>query len=269
MKTDFIKAHGLGNDFIIFDCGTGNIPNIGGDTAQHLCDRHFGIGADGVVILTPCRDARAYMRIINSDGSDAKMCGNAARCVARLFYEKDRLNEFTIDTPAGIKRMKVKAEDGNFISASVNIGRLRAVGRFDCVINGSGAEFMRVDAGNPHAVTYSIYPEENDFLKHGRMISSHPLFAEGTNVEFAKRDSDSHITLKVYERGAGVTLACGTGAAAAFFAGYKTGLLRNEAECELSGGTLRAAINENDEVIISGGAEIVYTGSVELPESEN
>lgn len=260
----FIKAQGLGNDFIIFDSTGTNGLNIAPETAKRLCDRHFGIGADGVVILTDTAGADVSMRIINSDGSVAEMCGNAARCVSRLMFEKKGMKELSIETSAGIKRASVRTDGGRFISSTVAIGSLRPAGRFDYVMDGTNAEFMRVDAGNPHAVTYSVFPDEADFMRHGRIISCHPLFSEGTNVEFAQCLDDRHIKIEVYERGAGATLACGTGAAAAVFAGYKAGLLRNEAECELSGGKLLVRIGGNDEVTITGDARIAYRGTADL-----
>ena len=260
----FIKMHGLGNDFIVIDCLGGEKIEMSGEKAEMLCDRHFGIGADGVVIMEKSDSADLFMHIINSDGSLAKMCGNAIRCVSKYVFEKCGKTDITVDTLGGRKLIHVNTENGRFVSARVNMGRPRCIGSMDYKINGATAQFMRVDTGNPHVVTYSVYPEKNDFLKYGLAISAHPLLVDGANVEFVKLKDRQHIEIEVYERGAGPTLACGTGATASFFAGYKTGLLDKKIYARLPGGVLEFDINENDEVFMTGPASTAFTGETEI-----
>ena len=263
---EFIKMHGLGNDFIILDGFLTTVPGDHAALARMVCDRHFSIGGDGLVIILPAESADAEMRIFNPDGSQPEMCGNAIRCVAKYLYETGHVHahQMRIKTLAGMMDIKLALCEDKVTKVSVDMGAPRVTGRSEILIVGQSCEFMCVTTGNPHAVTYSIYPEDDVFMKYGPRIERNPVFPEGTNVEFCRVDSPRHISIRVWERGAGPTLACGTGATASFFAGVKAGLLENSVVASLPGGELEFVINEDGHVIMTGPAETAFRGRLDI-----
>jgi diaminopimelate epimerase len=268
-RLPFAKVQGLGNDFIVVDLrpgqpGADTRPSpLDPDVARALCDRHFGIGADGVLAILPGETGEARMRIINADGSEAEMCGNGLRCVAKILHEKDpslRRPILNIDTGAGLLACAVEAKDGRVESVTVDMGRPR-LKRGEIPIRGPADApalkievtagdrafaFTGVSMGNPHAVIFVDDPQASlrDLAAtYGPRIEMDPLFPRRTNVEFARvrpGEFGSEIDLVVWERGCGITLACGTGACATAVAAYLEGRVPDlrPIRVHLPGGTL-------------------------------
>ncbi|MDR1405119.1 MAG: diaminopimelate epimerase [Candidatus Methanoplasma sp.] len=272
----FWKYHGIGNDFVLID-GISRTAEIDRSMCRRMCDRNYGIGADGVLFLLPGDGADIGMRVINADGSEAEMCGNGIRCLAKHAYDfgiagKEKI---TVSTLAGIKTAKVLT-DGNKVSAvAVDMGAPVLDGRsipidydgefIDRPFNAEGCSIIgnAVSMGNPHFITFSeIDGNETDRL--GPALESHPFFPNRTNVEFC-RIEEGRIYARVYERGAGWTLACGTGACASVVAAALNGLVPFDepVDVHLPGGWLRiAASGKLDRVIMEGPATLVYEGSI-------
>lgn len=259
---EFIKMHGLGNDFVVLDVMDAPAPADPYALARRLCDRHFSVGGDGLVLIGRADGADGEMRIFNPDGSEPEMCGNAIRCVARYLYESGhvRSDSMRIKTLAGMMDINLTLDGGSVAAVSVDMGKPRVAGRCDIIIEGETAEFMMVSTGNPHAVTYSVYPDDGVFTKYGPRIERNPVFPEGTNVEFCRLDSRDHITVRVWERGAGPTLACGTGATASFFAGVTAGILNRRVTVRLPGGELEFEMTEDGHAIMTGPAAEAFRG---------
>jgi len=262
----FIKMHGLGNDFIVVDCMQRPFEADPAAAAVKLCSRRFSVGADGLVLVLSSDKADARMRIFNPDGSEPEMCGNAVRCVARFLYESGYItgNSIGVDTLAGIMYITITAEDGVFTAASVDMGAPRITGEHRIDIDGAAARFTAVSTGNPHAVTWDVWPDDAVFAECGPNIERHSFFPEGTNVEFCRAESRSHARVRVWERGAGPTLACGTGATASFFSGVTAGLLDKKATMSLPGGDLSFEMLENGHVVMTGPAEEAYRGETDI-----
>ena len=261
---DFIKMHGLGNDFIIIDQFARQTVDDPAALAKKLCSRGFSVGADGLVLVLPSENADARMRIFNPDGSEPEMCGNAIRCVARFLYESGHrpITHMSIDTLAGIMTINIRLENGRFSAASVDMGVPECTGEHPIPVGAVNARFTAVSTGNPHAVTWDIFPDDDTFRRYGPMIERHPLFPAGTNVEFVSMENRTHARVRVWERGAGPTLACGTGATASFFALVRAGLMDSHAVMTLPGGDLEFEYLENGHVIMTGPAEVSYRGSI-------
>ncbi len=274
---DFIKMHGLGNDFVIFS-QYDKLPDNAPELALKICDRHFGVGADGLVFILPSDVADIRMRIMNSDGSEAEQCGNAIRCVAKHAYDNKLTDKqsISIETQAGVKQVNILLKEGmNEISAvTVNMGEPVLKGELiptaiskDLVLNypieieGNEFSFTAVSMGNPHAVIFVKDAANFDVEKWGPIIETHPLFPKKTNVEFVTVKSSDEVIMRVWERGVGQTLACGTGACATAVASVLTGQsARNVLVC-LKGGDLRIVWNEKDNnVYMTGEAKKVFKG---------
>lgn len=266
----FTKMNGLGNDYIFVDTLSERICNPC-ETAVRLSDRHRGIGGDGLVLIGRADNADFSMRIFNSDGSEGEMCGNALRCVGKYVYDNgltDKL-ELTVATKAGIRELTLKKSNGKVECASANIGKAVAGhkqdGRFECnlVVRGTEYRCYCVSVGNPHCVIF-VDDFFDGIMEVGREISENTeAFPERTNVEFVLRDaSNGCLTMRVYERGSGETLACGTGAAASFYASYRLNAVGREAVVRLPGGDLHCRLNDRDEIIITGRAELNFVGEI-------
>jgi diaminopimelate epimerase len=262
-RISFKKYEGLGNDFLLFE-----LPGIGLDegAVRRLCDRHFGVGGDGVLLVGPARHAgaAATMTILNADGSRPEMCGNGIRCVALHLARKQGRDtaELTIDTDAGPRVCKVQNGE-----VEVEMGKLVDLGPVDVTVSGRVHRFARVSAGNPHAITFEPYePSEIDVV--GPAVAAAPVFPGGTNVEFARLADDGAIDLVVWERGVGRTLACGTGASATVAAAC---LARQRSydefvEVRLPGGPLRICVQRDSLMAaMRGPARLVFEGEVTLP----
>ena len=264
---NFYKYHGAGNDFIMIDNLKGDI-NFTPEYIKFLCDRHLGIGADGVILLQSSNKADCFMNYYNSDGTEAQMCGNGARCTAKFFVSQTNYNlkELNIDTRAGIKNIKINEDD----TYSVNMGTpvfIHSDFPSEC-INLEGFNFNCVSMGNPHAVTQVDSLDKIDIRYIGPKIENDSHFPNKINVEFIEKINDWNYKIKVWERGCGATLACGTGACAVYAVlknKYPIGLTYgvNEITLEFPGGNLHLSENPEEQIILRGPAEFVFKGEIE------
>lgn len=275
---EFTKMHGLGNDFIIV-YGRDRLPENASELAVRLCDRHFGIGADGLVYILPSQKADAMMRIINSDGSEAEQCGNAIRCVAKYIYDRGLSGKTTLTVEtigAGVQELRLTVENGKAAAVRVDMGRPRLAGlevpttidlnpviRHPIEAGGRTFEFTAVSMGNPHCVIYVDDAANFDVNRWGPLLETHPVFPRKTNVEFVTVKSRDALEMRVWERGAGPTLACGTGACATLVASVLNGLADRKATVSLKGGDLTIEWDESDgHVYMTGPAAEVFSGAV-------
>ena len=258
----FVKMHGLGNDFVFLGGKDALAVRDGAALAKAICRRHFGVCADGLVLILPSQVADARMRIFNPDGSEAEMCGNALRCVGKYLYESGATDRdcLRVETLGGVKPIRLSVQGGRVTSVAADMGRAVISPQVRIALGGRETAFLPVDMGNPHAVTYELYPCDAEFEHFGPCVERNPLFPNRTNVEFCRVVSPTHAQVRVWERGAGATLACGTGASAAFAAGVALGRLRERAQVELPGGTLLFKLGKSGNVIVSGPAQISFTG---------
>lgn len=274
--TTFYKYHGAGNDFIMINNLKGDIKLIPEYVSQ-LCDRHFGIGADGVILLELSDKADCFMNYYNSDGTIAQMCGNGVRCTAKFYLnilQNDKIKkELNIDTRAGIKNIKINSDD----TYSVNMGApifespdfpldiSRTYGEMG-VLNLEGFNFNFVSMGNPHAVTIVDDLEKIDLKTIGPKVENDSHFPNKTNVEFVEKISDDYYKVKVWERGCGATLACGTGACAVFAIlnelSPRLHLGEKEIILEFPGGKLYLSENEQGHILLRGPAAFVFKGEI-------
>lgn len=277
----FVKMHGLGNDFVIVDARREEIPSESlAELAIRICDRHFGVGADGLVILRPHTTADVFMQIINADGSEAEMCGNAIRCVARLLYEEGGPAELQVATLAGIMQPRVQVEGGRVTGVRVDMGEPRlarshipmlgpeAPRVLDEPLRVEGQEFRVtcVSMGNPHCLIFEEEGNEYDLAYWGPRIENHPAFPQRTNVEFVTLRDRDEIRVRVWERGAGPTLACGTGACAAAVGSHLKGLTGRKVRVHLPGGVLLIEWADNNHVFMTGPATFVFRGELDTAE---
>lgn len=283
MKLNFIKMHGAGNDYVYVDGMKYQIPDES-TAAKKLSDRHFSIGGDGLIIIKKGTKADYEMVMYNADGSRGAMCGNGIRCVAKYLFDEGYTNnekEFTIESMGAIKHIKVNVIDGKAVSARVDMGKpiLKAS---DIPVNFNGEKCVNqhvtfadrefnmtcVSMGNPHAVMFiDEHPTDFDLNKYGSIAEQDTnLFPDRVNAEFAKIIDRNNIEMRVYERGAGETLACGTGACATAVSAILNGYCDNKVTVHLLGGDLLIewSGNENDSVIMTGPAEYAFTGTVEI-----
>ena len=270
----FWKMHGIGNDFIVVDA-TKNTISDPATLAARICRRKFGIGADGLILICASERADFMMRIFNADGSEPQMCGNGIRCAAKFIHDSGMCagTELRIDTLAGVKHIRLQVENGRAVSAEVDMGMpefsaekipVRAgSNRVWLDLDGREVCFTCVSMGNPHAVTFDLFPDDEDFARLGRYVENHELFPEKTNVEFCRILSPECVEVKVWERGCGATLACGTGSCAVLAAGASLGLLKRSAEIRLPGGPLQDMWREDGHIFMNGPAETVCTGEFE------
>ena len=296
----FTKMHGLGNDYIYFDLVSYPISSVDWHAlAIRLSNRHTGIGGDGLVLVMPPRDEACdfRMRIFNADGSEAEMCGNASRCIGKYVYERGltRKTIIALETGAGVKRLHLQVRDGVVEAVCVEMGRAvvdEGLRMKDERLNSADSESAAwrphlhetsetkvispssfilpplsvVDMGNPHAVVM-VDGEITDEMvwQTGPRIEKDPHFPHGTNVEFVRVENRQELRMRVWERGSGETMACGTGACASAVAAYAKGLTDNEVTVHLLGGDLHISIDEHWQVRMTGGATIVFDGEVEVP----
>lgn len=276
----FVKMHGLGNDFIFLRDPEEKVGLTPGEI-QKLCHRNFGIGADGLVLVLPSRSADCRMRIFNHDGSEAEMCGNALRCLARYVYERgpgDR-DTLKVETREDIKGVKLFLSDkGEVGSIEIDMGapvlesRLvpaagpdRRVLREKLEVEGfpGPLEITAVSMGNPHCVIFVENVAEVDLATLGPRVENHPLFPRRVNLEVVEVVNPGEVNMRVWERGVGETLACGTGACAGGVAGVLNGLTRRKVAVNLPGGRLEVNWQEETgRVFLKGPAEEVFTGEI-------
>jgi len=271
-KLEFIKMHGLGNDFILIDCIKQDIPNPQ-DFAIKYCNRRFGIGADQLLLLYPSEIADFKMRIFNADGSEVEMCGNGIRCFAKYIWDRglSKKEVLEVETLAGIIKPK---KIGELIQVDMGIPQfnpslipvdVEGEQAFDILLEVSGwhTKINCLSMGNPHTVIFlSLEPKDFAVNKYGPLIENHPIFPKRTNVEFAFVQNPREITMRVWERGAGETLACGTGACATAVAAIKKGFTEKNVTVHLLGGDLHIEWAEDGHVYMTGPAEEVFEGKL-------
>lgn len=277
---EFTKMHGLGNDFIVVS-GEPKLPDNASQLAIKLCDRNFGIGADGLAYILPSAKADFMMRIMNSDGSEAEQCGNLIRCVAKYVYDHQLINreEITIETiGAGVQKVQLNVVDGKVSTVRVDMGQPILQGtqvpttvdqdqviNYPIEVDGREFRFTAVSMGNPHCVIYVDDAVNFDLHTWGPKLEVHPMFPKKINVEFVTVRNKQYTDMRVWERGAGPTLACGTGACATLVSSVLNGLTDRSATVSLKGGDLFIEWNEADNhVYMTGPAEQVFKGSVVL-----
>ncbi len=280
MTIEFTKYHGLGNDFILIDNRQSSEPILTPEQAVELCDRHFGIGADGVIFALPATspDADYKMRIFNSDGSEPEMCGNGIRCLARFLADLAAPSRtpqtYHIQTLAGMITPQIQA-DGQ-VTVDMGVPRLTAAEipttlmEEDCQtilqpleVAGQTWKVTCVSMGNPHCITFVDNVAEIPLETIGPQFEHHPVFPQRTNVEFVQVVAPDYLKMRVWERGAGITLACGTGACASLVAGFITGRCERKATIELPGGPLVIEWSEsNERIYMTGPAKLVFTGKL-------
>ena len=275
----FTKMQGAGNDYIYVNCFTETVKNPE-ETAVRVSDRHFGIGADGLVLICPSENADFFMDIYNADGSRAKMCGNATRCVAKYVYDNKMTDktEIALETLSGIKCIKITVQDGKAVAARVNMGAPILTPReiptkFDgetvvsqnLTIDDTPYAVTCVSMGNPHCVLYTDDVNAPDLPRIGPKFETHEMFPDRINTEFVHIVSETEFDMRVWERGSGETLACGTGACAATVASILNGYCKRDTEIKVNllGGTLYINWTADGDVYMTGPAETVCTGEID------
>ncbi len=273
----FTKMHGLGNDYVYMDAIHQKIENES-SLAQFVSNRNFGIGSDGLILICKSEVADFKMRMFNSDGSEAEMCGNGIRCVGKFVYDKGLTDkkEISIETLAGIKILQLNVENGKVKTVKVDMGEpiltpneIPVISQEEPVKNlklqaeDREFKFTCVSMGNPHAITIINNTAEFDVETYGKILEVDKAFPNKTNVEFIEIVDKNHIKMRVWERGAGETLACGTGACASVVACVLNNLTENIVEVELLGGSLEIEWNKQDNhVYMTGPAVTVFEGEL-------
>ena len=277
----FFKMQGLGNDYVYIDCINGKEPIDIKNLTNRLSNRHFGVGSDGLILLCKSKVADLKMRMFNSDGSEAQMCGNGIRCAAKLAYELGLICEeiTTIETLSGIKTLKLNIVNGKVKTVEVDMGApiLEATKipvsssakiedkkvKAEVKVKNKKIELTCVSMGNPHAVTFVNDIKNFKVAEYGPILENADIFPEKANIEFVEVVDKNNIKMRVWERGAGETLACGTGACASTVACILNGLTDRKVNVELLGGTLEIEWNKEDNhVYMTGPAVTVFEGEL-------
>ena len=256
---NFTKMEGLGNDYIYIDTINQKFDLNYSDLAKKFSNRNFGVGSDGIILIEKSEIADFKMRIFNKDGSEAEMCGNGIRCVGKYVYDNnltDKLN-LTIETKSGIKYLNLIIQNNEVSEVIVDMGKATLNRKISLNILDNNFNLDYISIGNPHAVCIT----DLDINKYGNIIENDSNFINRTNVEFVKIIDKNNIEVSVWERGVGETLACGTGACAAFFSCYINNLVDNEVNVILKGGVLVIKI-ENDHIYMKGPCNLVYEGKI-------
>lgn len=260
----FTKMHGLGNDYIfLFDPGmpSWELPKM----AVRYSDRHFGIGSDGLICIFPSEVADFRMEIYNADGSQGEMCGNGIRCLGKYVYDRGLVHktELRVETKAGLKTLELHVSGGRVNGATVDMGEPAVYPERKIDVNGDTFTVHPVSIGNPHAVVYITEIGSLDLRALGPGFECHPSFPNRTNTEFVEVESKKLLRMRVWERGSGETLACGTGACAALAASAGLGLTDRETTVRLPGGELQVRWSEKDNhIYMTGPAVHVFEGEV-------
>ena len=267
MRLHFTKMEATGNDYIYFDCLEKEIKGPE-RVSKMLSKRHFSVGADGIVLICPSKIADAKMRIFNADGTEGKMCGNAARCVGKLLFESNfaRRSRISLETEAGVRELFLTVKDGKIGKITVDMGVARIGDTFILEASGEKFEMREVDMGNPHQVAFSPDADYINLEKIGRACEQNPRFLGGVNTEFCEILGKNHLKVRVFERGSGETLSCGTGACASAAAAVLSG------ECErgatvrvlMRGGELAVRFDEDMRAYLTGDAQMVFEGRVKM-----
>lgn len=267
MRLHFTKMEGTGNDYIFFDCLESDLEEPA-KVAKMLSRRHFSVGSDGIVLICRSKIADVRMRIFNSNGSEAKMCGNAVRCVAKLIYDCNfvRKSRIKIETESGIREVFLTVRNGSVEKITVDMGVVSAGEVFILETNGEKFEMRAVDVGNPHQVAFLPDVDFLDFEKIGRSCEKNLRFEDGVNTEFCEILGKNHLKVRVFERGSGETLACGTGACASAVAAIKNGMCEVGKPIKISmrGGELSVLCDENFHTYLTGDAHVTFQGEAEI-----
>lgn len=277
MKIRFAKMHGIGNDYIYVDCLSHTL-----DNPEHLArlwsDRHKGIGSDGLVLILPSAMCDFRMRMFNADGSEAEMCGNAARCIGKYVYDFGLTDKthLTLETKAGVRTLTLFVENGKVERVTVDMGEpiletaripvdlpQQRIVDVQVFIADEVYDITCVSMGNPHTVVFNADIDNLDLARRGAAIEYSELFPQRTNVEFVQVIDDTHLRMRVWERGAGETMACGTGACAALVAAVQNHKTQREVEVSLLGGQLQVAWKDDGHVYLTGTATLVFEGEID------
>ena len=278
-RLKFTKMHGAGNDYIYINCFEETVKDPE-KLAIKVSDRHFGIGSDGLILISPSDKADFKMNIYNADGSEGMMCGNGIRCVSKYVYDNGMTDkdEISVETRSGIKLIKMNVENGKVVSARVNMGEpiLEAekiptkfdgenVIRQKLTIDEKEYEVTCVSMGNPHCIVYVDDVKDIDLEKIGPKFENNEMFPERINTEFVHVVSDTELDMRVWERGSGETLACGTGSCAVTVASVLCGYCKRNTEIKINllGGTLTDIWTDGGDVYMTGPAATVCTGEIE------
>lgn len=277
----FTKMHGIGNDYVYVNCFKETVKNPEA-VARFVSDRHFGIGSDGLILIKPTPLADCEMEMYNLDGSKGAMCGNGIRCVAKYAYDYGIVDktEITVATGSGVKTLQLFPENGKVKTVRVNMGApilkpadipLRLDGEsavsVPIEVNGNEYRFTGVSMGNPHAVVYMEDVEHLDIEKIGPSFENHPMFPDRVNTEFVKVLDRHTVQMRVWERGSGETLACGTGACAVAVSSILNGLVDGDAPVtvKLLGGDLKIFWDRQENLVyMTGPAATVFDGEIDL-----
>ena len=260
----FTKMQGLGNDYLYV---YGEVPPDIAELSRKLSDRHFGAGSDGMIYISPSDAADFKMRIFNADGSEAMMCGNGIRCVGKYVYDKGYTDKtrLTIETLSGIKTLDLNLRCGRVRFVSVDMGRAEVSDDMEIPVGEDLVICTPVSVGNPHAVIFISDIEKAPVSALGPLLEKHSFFPGGVNVEFVQVISDRKLRMRVWERGSGITMACGTGACASAAAAVRKGYCRygEPVTVVLDGGELKISVSPDGSITMSGPAEFVYEGEVQ------
>ena len=271
--TPFLKMHGLGNDFVVFDARKQDVALDAG-TARAVADRRRGIGCDQVIVIRPgTGGADAVMQVRNGDGSEVEQCGNATRCVARLLMQESGRSAVRIDTlggpllcsDAGGGDVTVDWGEAKLAWDEVPMARAADTNLFKLNVDGADHEASAVSVGNPHVVLFVDDAERAPVAELGPRIETHPMFPARTNVEFVSVGADGRLRMRVWERGVGITEACGSGACAVAVAAHRRGLAGRKVDIVLDGGTLHLELRESDEhILMTGPSALSFAGEIDL-----
>jgi len=272
----FVKMQGIGNDYVYVDCIRQPLPSDIPSLAKKISDRNFGVGGDGLILICPSDKADARMRMFNNDGSESEMCGNGVRCVAKFVYDHGiaKKTSLTIETGRGVLKLELEIAGGKCHQVRVDMGEPILVAEnipttllgtppleVPLVIDGVELKVTCVSMGNPHCITFVKEITNEMVLGIGPKVEKHLVFPRRTNVEFVRVDNPGEITMRVWERGSGETLACGTGACAVAVAGVLTGRTDRSIIAHLRGGDLRLDWSKTDNhVFMTGPAVEVFQG---------
>lgn len=260
MKLDFFKMHAQGNDYIYFDFINKPLPKIKiSKLAVQLSNRNFGIGSDGIVLILSSEICDAKMRMFNADGSEGVMCGSALRCVSYYLSQNSGKNEVTVETLAGIKTGLIKDKEEKLVT--IDLGIPEFIQNEEIEINEHMGNLISV--GNSHFVTFIKSFSENIAKYQGHIIDNPAYFPDGINVEFVKIINKNEIEIKIWERGSGATLACGTGACAAAFSGIKKRILSSPVIVQMPGGSVTVELKKSN-IFLTGKVEYVFEGNIEI-----
>lgn len=280
MKLSFTKMHGTGNDYIYVDLFQQTLENQQ-EVAKMVSDRHFGIGSDGLICIAPSARADCRMIMYNADGSEGAMCGNGIRCVAKYVYDRGIVpkDQMSIETKSGIKKLELTVEEGKAVYVRVNMGEA-VLKPSEIPVQAEGEDFIArqieaggrrytvtcVSMGNPHCVVFTEGIDGLDLEKTGPLFENHPLFPDRINTEFVEVIDGHTLKMRVWERGSGETISCGTGTCAATVAAVLNGHCPRgeEIEVRIRGGALYDTYLENGEVLMKGPATEVFQGEIEI-----